>query len=45
MEFAKEAERLDSLIAGLEAELQERETVQDERGSGDSGKVLQSEGT
>ncbi|MDM8236345.1 DUF4368 domain-containing protein [[Ruminococcus] torques] len=31
MEFAKEAERLDSLIAGLEAELQERETVQDER--------------
>ena len=24
-------ERLDSLIAGLEAELQERETVQDER--------------
>lgn len=30
-ELIGEAERLDSLIAGLEAELQERETVQDER--------------
>lgn len=30
-EFTREAERLDGLIAELETELQERETVQDER--------------